>query len=190
MAMLEQLEKTATPVTAAARPARRWTCGRPQRLSQLSAADDAAWITTLFILCAFSYEAYYWCAGLARSMIRPEHFDVAQRAMSARQWIRPRCRLRFAASSRPVFRPAFFAASAFGRLAAANQGYRVADPLPGPNYYGKPTSDQGRYRTIAWTTTGMGNTTVEAVTTGTTSHRGTFATAVRSGRRGLTAAAG
>ena len=41
---------------------------------------DAPWITTLFILSAFSFENYYGVPGLARSILKPEHYDLCLRA--------------------------------------------------------------------------------------------------------------
>lgn len=182
MAMLERLEQTATPVTAAATasaPLDLWAA--LNGFLSFPRPNDAAWITTIFILCAFSYEAYYGVPGLARSIIRPEHFDVAQRAYGG-QAVDP---AQVPTSLRSLiqdqyFDPDFFAASAFGRLAAANQGYRWLIRSPVRNYYGE--SDEairvGIGRAAMDYQQAMGNEKVEAVTTGNTSHRGTFATAV------------
>lgn len=182
MAMLERLEQTATPVTAAATasaPLDLWAA--LNGFLSFPRPNDAAWITTIFILCAFSYEAYYGVPGLARSIIRPEHFDVAQRAYGG-QAVDP---AQVPTSLRSLiqeqyFDPDFFAASAFGRLAAANHGYRWLIRSPVRNYYGE--TDEairiGIGRAAMDYQQAMGNEKVNAVTTGNTSHRGTFATAV------------
>lgn len=182
MAMLERLEQIGTPVTAAATasaPVDLWAAfngflGFPR-------PNDAAWITTIFILCAFSYEAYYSVPGLARSLIRPEHFDVAQRAYSG-QAVDPAqvpTSLRSLIQD-PYFDPGFFAASAFGRLTAANHGYRWVIRSPVRNYYGE--ADEairvGIGRMAMDFQQAMGNDKVQAIATGNTSHRGTFVTAV------------
>lgn len=118
--------------------------------------------------------------GLARSMIRPEHFDVAQRAWRG-EAVDP---AQVPTSLRSLiqdayFDPDFFAASAFGRLAAANQAYRWLIRTPVRNHYGE--TDEairvGIGRIAMDYQQAMGNARVEAVSTGNTSHRGTFATA-------------
>lgn len=182
MAMLERLEQTHTAVTAAA------TASAPMDLwaalngfLSFPRPIDANWITTIFILCAFSYEEYYGVPGMARSMIRQEHFDVVQRAYAG-QPVDPTqvpTALRSLIQDQ-YFNPDFFAASAFGRLAAANQAYRWLIRSPVRNHYGE--TDEairvGIGRMAMDYQRAMGNEQVAAVSTGNTSHRGTFATAV------------
>ena len=78
------------------------------------------------------------------------------------------------------FNPDFFAASAFGRLVAANQSYRWLIRSPVRNHYGETdeTIRVGIGRMAMDYQRAMGSETVAAVSTGNTSHRGTFATAV------------
>jgi len=182
MAMLERLEQTGVRVNGAA------TASAP--LDLFAALNgflnfprpiDASWITTIFILCAFSYEAYYGVPGMARSIIKPEHFDVSQRAYSG-QAVDPAqipTALRDLIQD-PYFDRDFFTASAFGRLAAENQAYRWLIRSPVRNFYGE--TDEaiaiGIGRMAMDYQRAMGNGQVEAVSTGNTSHRGTFATAV------------
>ena len=182
MTMLERLEQIGTPVTAAATasaPLDLWAA--LNGFLSFPRPNDATWITTIFILCAFSYEAYYGVPGLARSLIRPEHFDVAQLAYSG-QAVDPTqvpTALRSLIQD-PYFDPKFFAASAFGRLTAANHGYRWVIRSPVRNYYGE--TDEairvGIGRMAMDFQQAMGNDAVQAIATGNTSHRGTFATAV------------
>lgn len=182
MAMLERLERTGIPVTAAATasaPVDLWAA--LNGFLSFPRPIDASWITTIFILCAFSYEAYYGQPGLARAMLKPEHYDVAQRAYAG-QAVDPAqvpTALRSLIQD-PYFDPQFFAASAFGRLTAANHAYRWLIRSPVRTFYGE--TDEairiGIGRLAMDYQQAMGNTKVEAVSTGNTTHRGTFATAV------------
>jgi hypothetical protein len=80
------------------------------------------------------------------------------------------------------FDPQFFAASAYGRFAASAQAYRWIIKAPVRNYYGE--SDEavsiglGQLAMTYQHAMGSGNERVEAVSTGNTTHRGTFASAV------------
>ena len=80
------------------------------------------------------------------------------------------------------FDPQFFAASAYGRLLSEKTAaYRWIVKSPVRNYYGEadeaiPTG-LGRLAMTYQRAIGAGNMQVEAVTTGATDHRGTYATA-------------
>jgi hypothetical protein len=80
------------------------------------------------------------------------------------------------------FDPQFFAASAYGRLAAEAHAYRWIIKTPVRNYYGE--SDEavsiglGQLGMNYQRAIGSGNERVEAISTGKTTHRGTFASAV------------
>ena len=80
------------------------------------------------------------------------------------------------------FNPQFFAKSAFGRLAAQTTAYRWVIETPVRNYYGETDEaisiGLGQLVQTYQRAMGSGNTTVEAVSTGPTTHRGTFARAV------------
>ena len=75
--------------------------------------------------------------------------------------------------------------SAFGRLVAQTQAYRWVVKTPVRTYYGLADeairTDLGRLP-MTWQQA-LGNDKVEAVTTGETSHRGTFAKAVPEWKR-------
>jgi hypothetical protein len=182
MTLLERLEQIGLPVRAAATasaPVDLWV-GLNGFLN-FPRPIDAPWITTIFILSAFSYENYYGVPGLARSLIRPEHFDVTLRAYRG-QAVDP---AQIPTNIRSLideayFDPNFFAQSAFGRLTAANHAYRWVVRTPVRNYYGE--SDEavsvGLARLAMEFQRALGNDKVEAISTGDTTHRGTFTRAV------------
>ena len=76
----------------------------------------------------------------------------------------------------------FFAASAYGKLVAQSQAYRWIVKSPVRNYFGEAdeaiTTELGRLAMTYQRAIGSGNPKVEAVSTGETSHRGTFAKGV------------
>src|SRR5690606_20437847 len=81
MALLEKLESVGTPVQAVA------TASAPLDLYaaiggvlHFPRPIDAPWIGTMFIMTSFAFEHYHGLPGLARSVIRDEHYDVARRA--------------------------------------------------------------------------------------------------------------
>jgi len=184
MALLEKLEASGVPVAAAA------TASAPvDGFALISGAldfprkTDAPWLTTIVILSAFSFENYYGVPGLAHSIINDAAYEasrklyereavaVADIPTDLRKLVRP-----------DYFDPQFFAASAYGRLLAEKtHAYRWVVRTPVRNYYGEadeaiPT-DLGRLAMTYQHAIGAGNTAVEAISTGQTSHRGTYATA-------------
>jgi len=184
MAMLEKLEQSGIKVDAAA------TASAPvdafvalNGFLSFPRKNDASWVNSLFILTAFSFENYYGVPGLARSLIADAYYDVSRKAYM---------REPFNAADVPTdlhkliradyFDPQFFATSAYGRLVAQTQAYRWIVKSPVRNYYGE--SDEaisvglGQLAMTYQRAIGSGNPAVEAVSTGRTSHRGTFATAV------------
>ncbi|AWL99418.1 alpha/beta hydrolase family protein [Bradyrhizobium amphicarpaeae] len=184
MAMLEKLEQSGVKVDAAA------TASAPvdafvalNGFLNFPRKNDASWVNSLFILTAFSFENYYGVPGLARSLIADAYYDVSRKAY---------VREPFDPADVPTdlhkliradyFDPQFFAASAYGRLVAQTQAYRWIVKSPVRNYYGE--SDEaisvglGQLAMTYQRAIGSGNTAVGAVSTGSTSHRGTFATAV------------
>jgi pimeloyl-ACP methyl ester carboxylesterase len=183
MAMLQKLEESGVKVDAAA------TASAPvdvfvalNGFLNFPRKNDASWVNSLFILSAFSFENYYGVPGLARSLIADAYYDVARKAY---------LREPFNAADVPTdlhkllradyFDPQFFAASAYGRLVARTEAYRWIVKSPVRNYYGE--SDEaisvglGQLAVTYQRAIGSGNPAVEAVSTGSTSHRGTFATA-------------
>jgi len=184
MALLEKLERSGVKVDGAA------TASAPLDLGVAMSGFlsyprpfDAVWLNSIFILSAFSYENYYGVPGLARSLINEPYYDAARKAYE---------RQPFNAADIPsdlhkllkaeYFDPHYFADSAFGKLIAATQSYRWVIKSPVRNYYGETdeaiTVGVGRMAQTYAQALGAGNPMVEAVSTGKTTHRGTFATAV------------
>ncbi|GAB4068043.1 alpha/beta hydrolase [Ancylobacter sonchi] len=184
MAFLQKLEAAGVAVEAAA------TASAPVDIYvalsgflDFPRANDASWVTTLFILSSFSFERYYGVPGLARSLINDDYYEVARKAYE---------RQPFDAKDIPTelkkliraeyFDPQFFAASAYGRLVAATEAYRWIIRTPVRNYYGEADEvisvGLGRMAMTYHRAIGAGNAKVEAVSTGETNHRGTFARAV------------
>lgn len=182
LAMLEKLESVGLPVKAAA------TASAPADVFvalngflNFPRKIDAAWVQTLFILSVFSFENYYGVPGLARSVLTDEFYDLARKAYQ---------RLPFDAKAMPTdlhkilraeyFDPEFFAVSAYGRLVAATQAYRWVIKTPVRTYYGEADeairTELGQLPSFYQKS--IGNNRVEAISTGETSHRGTFAKAV------------
>ncbi len=89
-------------------------------------------MTSLFILSSFSFENYYGIPGLARSLISDAYYDVARKAYLREPYnaadvptdLRKLIRADY-------FDPQFFAASAYGRLAARRDGLSLDHQEPG-----------------------------------------------------------
>jgi len=180
MALLEKLESAGVAVDAAATasapvdiyPALSGFLALPRR-------NDAAWVNTLFILSSFSFENYYGVPGLARALLTDEAYDISRKVYE---------RQPFDAAQVPTdlhkliraayFDPQRFAQSAYGRLVLATNAYRWTIRTPVRTFYGE--SDEvisvglGRLAADYQRTIGAGNTKVEAISTGDTTHRGTF----------------
>ncbi|WP_186380784.1 alpha/beta hydrolase family protein [Yersinia mollaretii] len=184
MAFLEKLEQIKEPVLAAV------TASAPTDIFMTLSGflnfprkNDADWVPTLFILSAFSFEHYYGVPGLARSVINDDYYEVARNAYEKKP---------FNAADIPTdlhklvraeyFDPQFFAASAYGRLIADTQAYRWVIKTPVKNYYGEADEaisvGLGKLPMTYQQAMGNGNPQVQAISTGQTSHRGTFASAV------------
>lgn len=183
-ALLEKLEEIGVKVEAAA------TASAPIDLAAAMTGMlnfprkiDAEWIGTTFILSAFAFENYYNIPGLAASIIKPEHykvtraaymrepFNIADLPMTLKDLIQPQ-----------YFDPNYFQSSIFGRLMAETQAYRRVIRVPMRNYYGDTDEaipvGLARLAMTYQQALGSGNNKVEAISTGATSHRGTYATAV------------
>ncbi|MFK8251132.1 alpha/beta hydrolase family protein [Ancylobacter terrae] len=185
MAFLERLERDGVTVAGAA------TASAPvdvflglNGFLSFPRSNDASWINTLFILTAFSFENYYGVPGLARSVLTDGAYEPARKLYERqpvdfadiptdlRKLIRA-----------DYFDPTFFAASAYGRLLKdRTNAYRWVIGSPVRNYYGDNdeviSPGLGRLAMTYQQAMGSGNTKVEAISTGSTDHRGTFATAV------------
>ena len=184
MAFLEKLESAGVPVVAAA------TASAPlDVMAALSGFlnfprdNDADWISTLFILSSFSFENYYRIPGLARALLNDSHFEVSRKAYERQPFDAADIPTNLHDLIRPeYFDPQFFAGSAYGRLLADTQAYRWVIQSPVRNYFGNPdeaiTPGIGQLAMTYQHAMGRGNTQVEAISTGDTSHRGTYATAV------------
>ncbi|MDQ0322092.1 pimeloyl-ACP methyl ester carboxylesterase [Pararhizobium capsulatum DSM 1112] len=184
MAALERLESSGVPVQATA------TASAPidifvalNGVLNFPRKNDAPWLTTIVILSSFSFENYYRVPGLARSVINDEYYEVSRKAYERQPFnpadvptdVHKLVRAEY-------FDPQFFAASAYGRLLQEAQAYRWVIKTPVRNYYGG--SDEavsvglGQLAMTYQHAIGAGNQSVEAISTGSTTHRGTFATAV------------
>ena len=184
MAFLEKLESAGISVQAAA------TASAPIDIFvALNGAlnfprkNDAPWLTTIVILTAFSFENYYGMPGLARSVINDGYYDVSRKPYERRPFDTADIPTEMHKLVRSeYFDPQFFAASAYGRLAADAQAYRWIIQTPVRNYYGESdeavSTGLGQLAMAYQRAIGSGNERVEAVSTGHTTHRGTFARAV------------
>lgn len=184
MALLEKLEAAGVKVDGAA------TASAPLDVYALMEGFlvyprkfDAVWLNSIMILSSFAYENYYGVPGLARALLTDEYYAISKKAYDRvpfnpsdittdlRKLIRPE-----------YFEPQYFANSAFGKLVASAQSYRWVIKSPVRNYYGETdeaiTTGVGRMAMTYAQSMGSGNPNVEAVSTGPTTHRGTFATAV------------
>lgn len=184
MAMLEKLEAAGIEVKAAA------TASAPLDVyAALSGfldfprKNDATWVPTLFILSAFAFENYYGVPDLARSVLTDDMYEISRKAYERKPInaedvptdLRKIVRAEY-------FDARYFAGSAYGKLVMETQAYRWVIQSPVRNYYGE--ADEaiavgiGRLAMTYAQAMGAGNARVDAISTGPTSHRGTFATAV------------
>lgn len=144
---------------------------------------DADWVNSLFILSSFSFENYYGVPGLARSLIADAYYDVARKAYLREPFNPADVPTDLRKLLKPdYFNPQFFAESAYGKLVAQTTAYRWIVKSPTRNYYGETdeaiSTGLGQLAATYQHAIGNGNTQVQAVSTGATSHRGTYATAV------------
>lgn len=184
MAMLEKLERDGVPVKATV------TASAPldvfaalNGFLNFPRKNDAVWVNSLFILSSFSFENYYGIPGLARSLFTDETYELARKAY-VREPVDPAS---IPTDLKKLIRPEYFdaqyfAASAYGRLIAETQSYRWVIKTPVRNYYGDTdeaiTVGVARMAQNYQSAMGAGNPMAEAISTGDTSHRGTFARAV------------
>lgn len=184
MAMLEKLENVGVKVQAAS------TASAPadifQTLSgvmQFPRPSDAGWMTTTVILSAFAFEHYYGVPGLARSVMNDDVYEVSRKAYAREPVNAADIPMDMKKLVRPAyFDPVFFAQSAYGRLLADNaHAYRWVIQTPLRNYYGEAdeavTPGIGQMVMHYQQAMGAGNPQVQALSTGATNHRGTFAVA-------------
>jgi len=184
MAFLEKLEAAGVKVDAAA------TASAPLDVYALLEGFlvyprkfDAVWLNSIVILSSFAYENYYGVPGLARSVLTDEYYPVAKKAYDREPFNPADVTSDLHKLIRPeYFDPQYFANSAYGRFIATAQSYRWVIKSPVRNYYGETdeaiTIGVGRMAMTYAQSMGSGNPNVEAISTGPTTHRGTFATAV------------
>lgn len=182
LAMLERLEAVGMPVkaaTTASAPADAMVAFNgflnfPRKI-------DASWITTIFILNVFSFENYHNIPGLARALLTDETYEISRKAYLREPFNQNDVPTDLRKLIRPEYFDAqFFANSAYGRLVAQTSAYRWLIKTPVKTFYGL-TDEAIRIEVGQLPMTfqkAIGNDKVEAVPTGDTSHRGTFATAV------------
>jgi pimeloyl-ACP methyl ester carboxylesterase len=184
MAFLEKLESAGVKVDAAA------TASAPVDIFvalngflSFPRKIDAEWVNSLFILSSFSFENYYGVPGLARSLISDEYYDLARKAYMREPFNPADVPGDLHKLLKPdYFNPQYFAESVYGKLVAATTAYRWIVKSPVRNYYGEAdeaiTPGLGQLAMMYQRAIGSGNPKVEALSTGATSHRGTYATAV------------
>ncbi len=184
MAFLEKLESGGVKVDAAA------TASAPVDVSvalngflSFPRKNDADWVNSLFILSSFAFENYYGVPGLARSLIADAYYDVARKAYLREPFNVADVPTDLHKLIKPdYFNAQFFAESAYGKLVAQTTAYRWVIKSPVRNYYGEADEaiavGLGRLAMTYQRAIGNGNPAIEAVSTGQTSHRGTYATAV------------
>ena len=185
MAFLQKLESAGVPVAGAA------TASAPVDVFvalsgylDFPRKNDADWLPTLFILSSFSFEHYYGVPGLARSVLNDAYYDVSRKAYEKQPFDPTQIPTDLHKLVRAeYFDPDFFANSAYGKLIAEKtNAYRWVIKSPVRNYYGESdeaiTVGLGQLVKTYQQALGSGNPAVEAVSTGKTSHRGTYATAV------------
>ena len=184
MAFLEKLESAGLKVAAAA------TASAPVDIFialngflNFPRKIDATWVNSLFILSSFAFENYYGVPGLARSLFNDEYYDIARKVYEREPFnpadvpsdLRKLIRADY-------FDAQYFAASAYGKLVAQTTSYRWVVRSPVRNFFGETdeviTPGLGQLAMTYQRAIGNGNPAVEAVSTGNTTHRGTFATAV------------
>jgi dienelactone hydrolase len=182
LAMLEKLEGAGVAVRAAA------TASAPADVFaalngflNFPRKIDASWVPTLFILSSFSFENYYGVPGLARSVLTDAYYDLSRKAYERLPFDEKLVPTDLHEIIRPeYFDSQFFANSAYGRLVATAQAYRWVIETPVRTFYGEADeairTELGRLPMTYQKA--IGNDRVEAISTGDTSHRGTFAKAV------------
>ncbi|MGL6052013.1 MAG: alpha/beta hydrolase, partial [Aeromonas salmonicida] len=112
-----------------------------------------------------------------------EYYDIAKKAYDREPFNPSDITTDLHKLIRPAyFDPHYFANSAFGKLIGSAHAYRWVIQSPVRNYYGETdeaiTPGVGRMAMMYAQSMGSGNQNVEAISTGPTTHRGTFATAV------------
>ncbi len=184
MAFLEKLEAAGVKIDAAA------TASAPVDVSvvlngflSFPRKNDAAWVNSLFILSSFAFENYYGVPGLSRSLFNDEYYDLARKVYLREPFNVADVPTDLHKLIKPdYFNAQFFAESAYGKLVAQTQAYRWVIKSPVRNYYGEADEaiavGVGQLAMTYQRAMGNGNPVIEAVSTGLTSHRGTYATAV------------
>ena len=184
MAFLEKLEAAGVKIDAAA------TASAPVDVSvvlngflSFPRKNDAAWVNSLFILSSFAFENYYGVPGLSRSLFNDEYYDLARKVYLREPFNVADVPTDLHKLIKPdYFNAQFFAESAYGKLVAQTQAYRWVIKSPVRNYYGEADEaiavGVGQLAMTYQRAMGNGNPVIEAVSTGQTLHRGTYATAV------------
>ncbi len=184
MAFLEKLEAAGVKIDAAA------TASAPVDVQvvlngflSFPRKNDAAWVNSLFILSSFAFENYYGVPGLSRSLFNDEYYDLARKVYLREPFNVADVPTDLHKLIKPdYFNAQFFAESAYGKLVAQTQAYRWVIKSPVRNYYGEADEaiavGVGQLAMTYQRAMGNGNPVIEAVSTGQTLHRGTYATAV------------
>lgn len=185
MALLERMEQQGLPVRAVGTAAAQ--CDGYVMTSgflNFPRPIDGWWVTTMFILTAFSFEEYYDVPGLAQGLFTPEQYPLA-RAIYLQD---PAVKLEdFPRDLRKLIRPEFFdparyRSSAYGRLTTTVQPYRWVIRTPVRMYYGEidESLTVGLARLPMDYQRSMGNDRVAAISLGAdANHRITYARAAK-----------
>lgn len=179
MAFLEMLESAGIPVRAAATASAQ--CDALVMLNGFLSFPrkiDAPWVSTMFILSAFSLEEYHGIPGLARALFTPEQYEIARKIYLKQ----PFEEKDFPGDLRKLIRseyfdPQYLAESAYGRLVGTIHPYRWVVRTPVRMYYGEVDEclSVGLARLPMVYQQSIGNSRVEAVSAGAeVNHRGTF----------------
>jgi len=144
---------------------------------------DAPWVTTVFILTAFSFETYYQMPGLAKGLFNDDLYEISKKIYlhdttvaykdyptDLHKLIRPE-----------YFNPVYLKQSAYGKLLSDMHPYRWVIKTPVRMYYGDMDESftAGLAKLPMEFQKAMGNNIVEAFSTGAdNNHRMTYANAV------------
>lgn len=140
---------------------------------------DAPWVTTMFILTAFSFEEYYQIPGLTQGLFTADQYEFAKRVYmkdstlpysqypaDLHKLIRPE-----------YFNPVYFKQSVYGKLISEMHPYRWVIQTPVHMYYGDVDEclTTGLARLPMEYQKALGNTKVEAFSSGIdANHRKTY----------------
>ena len=184
MSFLEKLENSGVKVKAAGTASAQCDAYiMTNGFLNFPRAIDAPWVTTMFILTAFSYEEYYQIPGLAKGVFTDEQYEISKKIYLKDTTIKYS---QFPSDLHKLIRPEYFnpdyyKASAYGKLVSDMHPYRWVIKTPVHMYYGDVDEclTIGLAKLPAEYQKALGNTLVESFSTGAdANHRMTYARAV------------